>query len=328
LPSVDLNRIGSGVVSIGAVVVSHDSADDLPACLDALLGAAGLARVLVVDNVSRDRSRDLVRGYDDPRVVLVEERINSGFAGGCNRGFRELDPGYEYLAFLNPDVVVDPDCLEMAVASLADDVGLAAVAPLLMRSDGKTVDSVGQVLKPWTLEVEDRGYGKPPTPELNQPADVLSVCGALAVFRRQALQSVADDDGPWAQHFFCFWEDLELGWRLHNSGWRIRSCPDAVASHRRGAGAGSGEGPLRWRRPPELEACILSNRWMTLIRHLHPLDLLPRLPLLLLWDPGLVAAGTARRPSLLGHLRRRWPMVMREWRKRSRIRRRRLHELP
>jgi hypothetical protein len=67
---------------------------------------------------------------------------------------------------------------------------------------------------------------------------------------------------------------------------------------------------------------------MTLIRHLHPLDLLPRLPLLLLWDPGLVAAGAARRPALLGHLRRRWPMVMREWRMRGRIRRRRLHELP
>jgi GT2 family glycosyltransferase len=283
---------------------------------------------MVVDNVSRDNSRELVRGCGDPRVVLVEEEINSGFAGGCNRGFREFDPDVEYLAFLNPDVVVQRDCLESAASALGEDDRLAAIAPLLMRSDGETVDTAGQLLKRWTLEVEDRGYGKPPTAELMQPTDVLSACGALAVFRRQALQSVADNHGPWAQHFFCFWEDLELGWRLHNSGWRIRSCPGAVASHRRGAGAGSGEGPLRWRRPPELEACILSNRWMTLLRHLHPLDLLPRLPLLLLWDPGLVAAGAARRPSLLGHLRRRWPMVMHEWRTRGRNRRRRLHELP
>ena len=158
-------------------------------------------------------------------------------------------------------------------------------------------------------------------------APVLAACGALAVFRRSALQAVADESGPWAQHYFCFWEDLELGWRLSNSGWRIESCPQAVATHRRGAGAASGSGPLRWRRSPELEACILTNRWMTLIRHLHPLDLLLRLPLLLIWDPGLVAAGMIRRPSLLGHLRRRWPMVTREWRNRSRHRRRRLHEL-
>jgi GT2 family glycosyltransferase len=315
-------------MTIGAVVVSHNSADDLPACLEALRGAAALERVVVVDNDSRDQSREIVQGVEDSRFRLVVEEVNSGFAGGCNRGFRELGSDLEYLVFLNPDVVVSPDCLEKAADRLAEDPGLAGVAPLLMRSDGKTVDSFGQVLSRWTLEVSDRGYGGPLTPELEQPSEVLAACGALAVFRRQALASVADTHGPWAQHYFCFWEDLELGWRLLNAGWRIQSCPDAVASHRRGAGAASGRGPLRWRRTPELEACILTNRWMTLIRHIHPLDLALRLPVLLLWDPGLLAVGVARRPSLLGHLQRRWSMVMAEWRNRSRDHRRRLHELP
>jgi GT2 family glycosyltransferase len=315
-------------VSIGAVVVSHNSAEDLPACLEALRFAVDLDRAIVVDNDSQDGSREIVRSFNDPRISLSVEDVNSGFAGGCNRGFREIGDDLEYLAFLNPDVVVSPDCLERAAETLAADSSLAAVAPLLMRSDGDTVDSVGQVLKRWTLEVADRGYGKPPSAEILRPTEVLAACGALAVFRRQALASVADEHGPWAQHFFCFWEDLELGWRLVNSGWRVESCPRSVASHRRGAGAAAGGGPLRWRRPPELEACVISNRWMTLVRHLHPLDLLARLPLLLLWDSGLVAAGAARRPSLLGHLRRRWPMVVREWRGRSRSRRRRLRELP
>jgi GT2 family glycosyltransferase len=314
-------------VSIGAVVVSHDSAADLPTCLTSLTGAAGLERVVVVDNASQDRSRELVRGFVDHRVLLVVEEPNSGFSGGCNRGFRELGADFEYLAFLNPDVVVSRDCLQRAADALAADPGLAGVASLLMRPDGETVDTAGQVLSPWTLEVVDRGYGGPLTPELLQPTGVLAACGALAVFRRQALVSVADENGPWAQHFFCFWEDVELGWRLVNAGWRIASCPDAVATHRRGAGAASGGGPLRWRRPPELEACIVSNRWMTLIRHLHPRDLLPRLLLLLLWDSMLVAAGALRRPSLVGHLWRRWPLVRQEWRNRSRYHRRRLHEL-
>ena len=171
-------------VSIGAVVVSHDSAEDLPACLEALVGSAGLERVLVVDNASHDGSRALVRGFGDPRVELVVEEVNSGFAGGCNRGFHELGSDFEYLAFLNPDVVVSPDCLQRAVAVMAADPGLAGVAPLLMRSDGETVDTVGQVLRHWTLEVSDRGYGAPPTPELMRSTDVLAACGALAVFRR------------------------------------------------------------------------------------------------------------------------------------------------
>ncbi len=196
-----------------------------------------------------------------------------------------------------------------------------------MRSDGGTVDSVGQVLKGGNLEVRDRGYGAAPTAEILEPANVIAACGALAVFRTRALQAVADEHGPWPQHYFCFWEDFELGWRLVNSGWRIETCPAAVGIHRRGAGAAHGRGPLRWRRPPELEACILTNRWMTLIRHLHPLDLAPRLPLLLVWDVGMTTAGMLRRPPLIRHLKSRWPLVVSEWRGRHRFPKRRLREL-
>jgi hypothetical protein len=195
-----------------------------------------------------------------------------------------------------------------------------------MRPDGRTVDSVGQVLERGRLEVRDRGYGGPLTPDLLEPAPVLAPCGALAVFARTALDLVREGPGPFAEHFFCFWEDLELGWRLHGHGLGVRTVPDAVAVHRRGAGADGGRGPLRWRRPPELEACVLSNRWMTLARHLHPLDLASRLPLLLVWDSAVVAAGVARRPVLARHLRARLPLVRREWAGRAARPRRRLKE--
>lgn len=314
-------------MSIGAVVVSHDSATDLPGCLEALLAADAVERVVVVDNASRDGSADVVRDFKDRRLTLLAEDRNSGFAGGCNRGFRELAPEVDTLAFLNPDVEVAADCLAVCAGELEMDLGLAGLAPRLMRPDGTTVDSIGQVLHPVTLEVRDRGYGRPLTDDLLERRDVLAPCGALAVYRRQALASVADEDGPWAESFFCFWEDLELGWRLVNNGWRIRTCPAAVATHRRGAGAAAGSGPLRWRRPAELEACIVSNRWSTLLRHLHPLDLALRLPLLLVWDTGLVAAGALRRPSFARALARRLPLVEDAWRGRRRYPKRRLRQL-
>ena len=177
--------------AIGAVVVSHDSTADLPACLEALLAAEGVVRVVVVDNASRDGSAELVRGQADSRIILLAEGTNSGFAGGCNRGYAALAPQADILAFLNPDVAVAPDCLARCAAALDADLGLGGVAPLLLRPDGLTVDSVGQVLQPVTLEVRDRGYGRPAAPELLAPQPVLAPCGALAVFRRQALASVA-----------------------------------------------------------------------------------------------------------------------------------------
>jgi hypothetical protein len=157
---------------------------------------------------------------------------------------------------------------------------------------------------------------------------VLAACGALAVYRRAALEAVAEGDGPWAGHYFCFWEDLELGWRLTNRGFRVLAAPHAVAVHGRGAGAEAGQGPLRWRRPPELEACVLTNRWMTLIRHLHRADLARRLPVLLAFDLAMTSLGVARRPRLLGHLRRRLPLVYRELGRREHLPRKRLSELP
>ena len=309
-------------------MVSHRSAADLPACLDGLLHAASVAAVVVVDNASDDGSAEVARALHDPRVSVLALPENLGFAGGCNRGLVALPPSLEWVACANPDVVVDPGCLSICVERLRSSPEAAAVAPRLMRPDGQTVDSVGQVLRRPTLEVRDRGYGEPWSAELARSSRVLSACGALAVFRRSALDAVASSEGPWAEHYFCFWEDLELGWRLTNRGFCVLAAPHAVAVHGRGAGAGPGRGPLRWRRPPELEACVLSNRWMTLARHLHSADLARRLPVLLPWDLGMTLLSAARRPRLLPHLRRRLPLVYRELDRREHLPRKRLSELP
>ncbi len=313
---------------LAAVVISHDSERDLSVCLEALLDERSLATVVVVDNRSRDGSLAVLEAIRDPRLEVLELDSNTGFAGGCNRGYKALAEDVDLVTVLNPDVVVEPGCLARCAGLLAARPEIGAVAPLLVRRDRVTVDSVGQVLAPWTLEVRDRGYGQPISESLLEPRQVLAACGALGVFRRAALAEVADEHGPWAERFFCFWEDLELGWRLTNRGWQVVTAPTAVAVHGRGAGARQGHGPLRWRRQPELEACVVTNRWMTLIRHLHPRDAARRLPLLLLWDVGLLALSVARRPVLAGHLRRRWPLVSEEWRGREQVPRKRLTELP
>ncbi len=311
-----------------AVVVSFNSRVDLPACLDALLAAEGSPRVVVVDNASRDGSPQLVRERYGERVELVELAENTGFTGGCNRGLAAVSEA-ELVAFLNPDVIVGGDCLSEAVSCLKRHPGAAGVAPLLMRPDGETVDSAGQCLDRWSLEVVDRGYGGPLTEELEIERPVLAACGALAIFRTEALEGARlPRGGVWDERLFCFWEDLELGWRLWNGGQEIWSCPSARAVHSRGGGARPGRGPLRWRRPVDLEARIILNKRMVLARHCHVFDLIPRLPQLLARDWGLAAVGILRRPSLAGHLVRGVPSVAAGWLARGRRRRLRLRELP
>jgi GT2 family glycosyltransferase len=313
---------------MAVAIISHNSAEDLGECLKALTRDEGVDSIVIIDNASTDNSVAVARMAGSDRVEVVALDENTGFAGGCNRGYGKVRNEADYVAFMNPDVRVERGCFERCVALMKANPRVGCVAPLLIRPDGVTVDSAGQVLKRGTLEVQDRGYGEPLGPEWLEPRSVLAACGALAVFRREALESVMEEGGPWAEDFFCFWEDLELGWRLNNAGWEVRFEPSARAEHGRGAGAISGRGPLRWRRPPHLEACIITNRWMTLIRHLHGLDLIWHAPVLLVWDLVLVGVGVLRRPSLVRHLLGRWPLVWGELRDRRHRSRKRLSELP
>jgi len=309
------------------IVVSFQSEAVLGLGVQSLVDAGLGAATVIVDNASLDGSAQVARSFAAAGVTVVEESDNTGFAGGCNRGFAVAPREFPYLAFMNPDVRVSVGCLDRCLRVMERRPEVGCVAPLLLRPGGVTVDSAGQVLHKLTLEVEDRGYGRPAADLAMCSGNVLAACGALAVFRRRALEDVCLDNGPWDERFFCFWEDLEIGWRLTNAGWKVVFEPGAVAEHVRGAGAQPGTGPLRWRRPVELEACIVSNRWMTLIRHLHFLDLLPRIPILLGRDILTTGAGMLRRPALAWHLGRRLPLVMKTLKERRGGMRKRLAEL-
>lgn len=313
---------------MAVVIVSHNSEKDIESCLKALAGDERVGPVVIIDNASADSSVEVAQSFGGDKVEVVALDENTGFAGGCNRGYARIRDQAEYVAFMNPDVRVKKGCFERCIEVMETNPQVGCVAPLLIRPDGVTVDSAGQVLKPVTLEVQDRGYGEALGPGFQKSCRVLAACGALAVFRREALESVVEDEGPWAESYFCFWEDLELGWRLNNSGWEVWFEPMARAEHGRGAGATPGSGPLRWRRPPELEACIITNRWQTLVRHLHGLDLLWRAPVLLAWECVLVGAGIARRPSVARHLFGRRPLVLGELRGRRHRLKKRLFDLP
>lgn len=310
-----------------AIVVNFNGGGDLPECLAALRAQTAPVEVVLVDCASTDGTRSLAEAPPSG-VRGLPLAANLGYAGGCAAGLGVLAPDVDVVGFFNPDCFPSSAYFAVCEEILSTGRDIGGVAGRLVRPDGATLDSCGQVLTRFLLRVRDRGYGEPGAGAYLAPADVLAACGAGMVYLRKALVDASVGGEVLPGDYFAFWEDLDLGWRVSNAGWRVVYEPRAVAVHRRAATAGPGTGRLIFRRPPELGAAIIANRWATLLRNLHPVDFWLRLPVLLPGELMMLSWLALRDPRLLPALGRTFPRLRRAAHQRAMIARRRLGQLP
>src|SRR5439155_1489187 len=92
-----------------AIVVSHNTREDLRRCLASLRAHSGIpCRVVVVDNDSSDGSADLVE-QEFPEARVIRNRENVGFSRANNQGLREAAGAYALI--LNSDAELTPGAL-------------------------------------------------------------------------------------------------------------------------------------------------------------------------------------------------------------------------
>lgn len=94
--------------TVAAVVVTHNRAEHLRKCLDAILGQrdAHCDAILVVDNGSADDTPALLESYAGAGVVRLDVGFNSGSAGGFHLGVYEATMrGYDLVWVMDDDVV-------------------------------------------------------------------------------------------------------------------------------------------------------------------------------------------------------------------------------
>src|SRR5262249_35091495 len=86
--------VTGGPLDLSVVIPVYNEEENLPLLwpeLRAVLDGLGLAyEVLFVDDGSRDRSAEIVRGFrdEDPRVRLVRLKANAGETAATDAGFR------------------------------------------------------------------------------------------------------------------------------------------------------------------------------------------------------------------------------------------------
>jgi GT2 family glycosyltransferase len=137
---------------------------------------------------------------------------------------------------LNADARPTPDYVTRLLERAGPRTG--AVTGRLVRPEQggeRRLDACGMVLTPNWRHL-DRGSGEVDRGQFGQPEKVFGATGAASLFRREALDDVADpaDTGEiFDPRFHSFREDAELCFRLRERGWEVIYEPSAVAEHRR-----------------------------------------------------------------------------------------------
>lgn len=218
---------------VRVVIVNYNAGTMLQACVDALARQtlSGFEAV-IVDNASSDGSAKALR-LPDRRFRIIHNGTNAGFAAANNIG--ACGARTPWIATLNPDTVAAPDWLEAMLRGTRayPDVRMFG-ATLVDASDPSLIDGFGDTLSIAGIAWRG-GSGRPLSSLPNGDAEVFSPCAAAALYERRSFEAARGFD----EAFFCYMEDVDLGFRLRLAGERCIQLRNAIVRHHGSAISGA-----------------------------------------------------------------------------------------
>lgn len=220
--------------SVSVIIVSWNSAEHLPHCLDSLLlQTFQHFEVIVVDNGSSEPGMEgLEEKY--PTLNLRVERLasNQGFAVANNTGARFARG--KWLALLNADAFPKPDWLEKLLDAASKHPEFSFFSSRQLQfAQPDILDGAGDEYHISGLAWR-RFYNHPAERYGLQEEEVFSACAAAAIYNREDFLQV----GGFDESYFAYFEDVDLSFRLRLAGGRCLYVPEAEVCHVGSASSG------------------------------------------------------------------------------------------
>ncbi|MEA3332526.1 MAG: glycosyltransferase family 2 protein [Pseudomonadota bacterium] len=211
---------------IAVIIVSFNAADMLVGCLGALRQqTVQPVKLIVVDNNSRVCPRENVARFFS-RATFISLPENVGFARANNLGL-EHTVGCRWVALLNPDAYPEPEWLERMLRATETYHNCTFFGSrMLMAATPEKLDGVGDCYHISGLAWR-RAHGCSAAGRFLEGREIFSPCAAAAVYRRDVIVKA----GGFDESFFCFFEDIDLSFRLRLMGNRCRYISEAVVLH-------------------------------------------------------------------------------------------------
>jgi N-acetylglucosaminyl-diphospho-decaprenol L-rhamnosyltransferase len=207
---------------VDALIVTHNSRDDLHSQLACEPLRNAFERLVVVDNDSTDDSAGVARAAG---AEVIGRGRNDSLAAAVNAGAARMSG--EYFALLNPDVLFDSETVAESISRHFDDPAVGVVAPALRLPDGRLQDSARGVPTPRQLALRRIFQHDLGAIRSDQPVDVDWVVAACLFVRRRAFEEI----GGFDEGYRLYFEDVDFCVRLWSAGWAVRLDPTIVVRH-------------------------------------------------------------------------------------------------
>ena len=179
------------------------------------------ADIYVIDNLSTDDSIEFLKTHF-PTVKVIKNDQNHGFAGGYNEGLKEIKN--EYYCLLNSDVEVTENWTEPILELFERDASISAIQPKILShthkerfefagAAGGLIDNLGYPYcrgRVFDDLEEDKG-------QYDDETEIFWASGCSFFIRSKDFWEQNGFDA----RFFAHQEEIDLCWRLINSGKKI-----------------------------------------------------------------------------------------------------------
>ena len=220
------------------VTVTYNSGESLTSFLASLSDSGTeYSDIIVVDNASTDLTleRAAIHRYGARLIELPENR---GYGAGIAAGVQAAGPEADFLLIANPDVTFEKGSVRELLSAASEIPDAGSLGPRILDATGQVYPSarnlpslrtgIGHALlgrvwsaNPWSRSYRaEQAYGA-------ERRDAGWLSGACLLLRRSAYDMI----GGFDPSYFMYFEDVDLGARMSEAGWRNIYVPDAAVIH-------------------------------------------------------------------------------------------------
>ena len=280
-------------IDIAVVILSWNGIEWIKKFLPTIIDKSSNANIYVADNASTDGTVDYIK-ENFTNVNVIQNYSNEGYAKGYNDALKNLNE--KYFVLINSDIEVTDNWLNPIIDLMEDNIDIAACQPKILDynfrnkfeyagASGGYIDTLGYPFCRGRIfsDIEE---------DSNQYDDIKEVfwaSGACLFVRSEHFKEVNGFDND----FFAHQEEIDLCWRLKNSGYKVMVNPQSVVYH-------VGGGTLNSTSPFKTYLNFRNNLFM-LYKNLPFLKLLITLLFRLPLD-GIAAITFLKKEDGIGHL--------------------------